>query len=150
MSVSLLLHVCLSSLSHDSRLFFSLLLHIFLCLFLSSYDLSLSLSFHLSPNDDDNDHSSTQLLGRKHLPWGPECVGLGSSLVGELLASCRNKLSKCTCWGEVRCGVVWCRVVLCRVVCGVWITLSMTMTMSTPAVGSLCTHGPDLPWVHVP
>ena len=36
-------------------------------------------------------------------------MGLGPSLVGELLAPCRNKLSKCTCC------VVWC--VLCCVVC---------------------------------
>ena len=39
-------------------------------------------------------------------------MGLGPSLVGELLASCRNNLSWCTC-GVVSC---WC-VVLCGVVC---------------------------------
>ena len=86
MSVSLHMSVYLhmSLFSHVSRFFFFFLLHIFLCLFLLTIDLSLSLSFHLSPNDDDNDHSSTQHNTRR------ECVGLGPSLVGELLASCRN------------------------------------------------------------
>ena len=91
--LSSLSHVCLSSLSHVSPLFLSLLFHIFPCLFLSSYDLSLSPSFHLSPNDDDNDHSSTRLPVQKTLTLR----GLGPSLVGELVASCRNNLSRCTC-----------------------------------------------------
>ena len=99
---SLLFHVYLffhaSLFSHVSRFFFFLLKHMFICLFLSLF-ISLPMTMTMTTRPLSS-------LCRKHLLSGSECVGLGPSLVGDLLASCRNKLSRCTCcvaW----CGVVW-------------------------------------------
>ena len=109
-------HTCLSLLTYLSYLFLSSLTHLSLSL---SFFLR-SVSLFISPTDDDNVHSSTQLPVQKTLTLRARVRGLGPSLVGELLASCRNKLSRCTCCVVcciMLCGVL-CGVVCCVVVCG--------------------------------
>ena len=79
----------------------SLALLLSLSLFIS-LSLSFSLSCQLCPslpidNDSDNDHLPSRLSLCTHssdLLCVPECV---HSLIGELLALCRNKLCRCTC-----------------------------------------------------
>ena len=117
--------LCLSSLSHVSRLFFSRLFHMSLVSFSLFSCTSLSVSFFLLtislclslfisvPLRMTMITRPLSFLCRKLLPLGLECADFGPSLVGELLASCRNKLSRCTCC--IACGVVWCYV-LCGVV----------------------------------
>ena len=63
--------------SHVSRIFFSL----FRSSSLTRLSALPSMTMTIRPLSS---------LCRKHLPWGPECVGLGPSLVDELLASCKK------------------------------------------------------------
>ena len=112
---------CLSSYislsSHVSRLFFSSFLRIFLCLALSSYDLSLSLFSSLSQRLV---HSGSCAENTYPEGWSAWALAL------HWLANCslRAEIS-CLCVPAVLC-VVWCRVVLCGVVsCGVVLCVSL-------------------------
>ena len=60
-------------------------------------------------NDNDNDHSSSQLTGHKALtyPKGQSAWALPLSLFGELLASCGKNLSACSCATLVTRGMKW-------------------------------------------
>ena len=117
-------HTCLSLLTCPSSVLF-LLFHVFPCLFVSSYDLSVCLSFQLSLNADDNDDSSTQHHCAENTY--PSCLSAPAAV--RRVVSCRVSCVVC----RVSCVVcivscVFC--VVCLVLCVVCCVLCVVCCVS--------------------
>ena len=135
---SLSLFTPLSCLSLSSQLFLSLLSSLSLSFHLTLFLSQSLVNVHSLLSENDNDHLFSRLslflfvLTALTYPVCQTAWPLTHSLIGELLAPCRNKLCRCTCSDIVpleRSGedgdvfvvclcVLWCRLcVCCGVVC---------------------------------